>query len=66
MKTLITTVTLVLLVGCSPAEIPRDSEGRQIRDTRYEEICLNGVVYYNGEYRLTPKFLPDSTVETCN
>lgn len=26
MKTLITAVTLALLVGCSPAEVPRDSD----------------------------------------
>lgn len=66
MKTLITAVTLALLVGCSPAEVPRDSEGRQIRDTRYREICINGVVYYDGDFLLAPKFKPDSTVETCS
>jgi hypothetical protein len=61
MKTLITVVTLALLVACTPAN------DKGIRDVshRYSEVCLNGVVYYTGQYRLTPKFKPDSTVETC-
>jgi hypothetical protein len=66
MKTFITGVSLALLVGCSPADPERDSEGRYIADSFHAEVCLKGVVYYSGQYRLTPKFKPDSTVETCN
>jgi hypothetical protein len=56
----------IMVASCSPGGFPRDSEGRRVRDAAYGEICLNGVVYYTSQYRLTPKFLPDSTVETCN
>lgn len=68
MKTLITAVTLALLVGCSPAEIQKDNEGRIVQDLT--EACINGVVYYKSYVHMgptfTPKFKPDSTVETCN
>lgn len=55
----------IMVASCSPKGFPRDNKGRPVRDAGYSEICLNGVVYYTGHYRLTPKFLPDSTVETC-
>lgn len=68
MKTLITAVSLALLVGCSPAEVPRDNNSRAVRSPA--EVCINGVVYY-VKYSVygdsySPKFKPDSTVETCN
>jgi hypothetical protein len=55
----------IAVVGCSQeGEIPLDSKGRIVlRD--YAELCVNGVVYYREHYILTPKFLPDSTVEIC-
>lgn len=63
MKTIITVITLLLMTACS--DIIREPDERRIVND-YREICLNGVVYYSGHYRLTPKFKPDSTVETCN
>jgi hypothetical protein len=29
------------------------------------EVCLKGVVYYNGNNRLTPAFKPDGSLYTC-
>ena len=58
---------LSTLVACSPADTPRDSTGRV--EKSLPEVCLNGVVYYGsrGTYHTSysPKFKPDSTVETC-
>lgn len=62
-------ISIVAMVGCSPRDFPRDFPrdrmGRPVRDTMYPEVCINGVVYYRGNYGITPKFLPDSTVEAC-
>jgi hypothetical protein len=64
------TICVVVMVGCSPADDrARDSAGRI--ETSLPEVCLNGVVYYyhgDGAYNgwgFSPKFKPDSTVETC-
>jgi hypothetical protein len=68
MKSVLVIVAAVMLVGCSPAEVPSDSQGR-IKNRGLSEVCVNGVVYYAtySHYgnNYTPKFKPDSTVETC-
>jgi len=68
MKTAFIVLLLSLLVACSPEFI--DSEGR--KKATLAEVCLNGVVYYyHGHgvdyhgWGFSPKFKPDSTVETC-
>jgi len=67
MKTALIVLSLSLLVACSPADSLRDSAGR--KEISPPEVCMNGVVYYSktGSYHTsyTPKFKPDSTVETC-
>jgi hypothetical protein len=68
MKTALIVLSLSVLVACSPADDrARDSAGRI--EKILPEVCLNGVVYYtnyNGYHTsYTPKFKPDSTVETC-
>jgi hypothetical protein len=69
MKTTVILLSLSLMVACSPADDrARDSAGRI--EKILPEVCLNGVVYYanyNGYHTsYAPKFLPDSTVATCD
>jgi hypothetical protein len=54
---------VLLVIGCY--EPPKDSKGRRINDS-LNEICLNGVVYYDFYEGKTVKFLPNSKVEVCN
>lgn len=53
-------------MGCN--QTPMDKEGR--RRATFEEICVNGVVYYRRAdvtyYSIAPKFSVDSKVVTCN
>jgi hypothetical protein len=58
-----------LMVACSPADDrPTDSAGRL--ELTPAEACVNGVVYYisrgTQHTSYAPKFLPDSTVATCD
>lgn len=60
-------VYILGLVACKD-NYPRDSKGR-LNDTPPAEVCRNGVVYYrdaiSSTHSYTPKFLPNSKVETC-
>ena len=62
---------VLLVIGCY--EPPKDSKGRNSfsetdNHRLLNEICLNGVVYYDGGFYQgkTVKFLPNSKVEACN
>jgi hypothetical protein len=65
MKTTVILLSLSLMVACSPADDrARDSAGRI--EKILPEVCMNGVVYYAYHTSYAPKFLPDSTVATCD
>ena len=69
MKTTVILLSLSLMVACSPADDrARDSAGRL--ELTPAEACVNGVVYYisrgTQHTSYAPKFLPDSTVATCD
>ena len=69
MKTTVILLSLSVLAACAPAGgRPTDSAGRP--EISPAEVCMSGVVYYRsrGNYHTsyTPKFLPDSTVATCD
>lgn len=70
------TMVLIVLIGfvlgvcvffmMRPSEITFDSKGRINAEYRFREICLNGVVYYEDEKRLTLKVNSGNTIELCN
>ena len=70
------TMVLIFLIGfvlgvcfffmTRPSGITSDSQGRVNAEYRFREICLNGVVYYEDEKRLSPKINSNLTAEICN
>ena len=59
---------VMLSLSCLPDNYPRDSKGR-LEENNSFEVCRHGVVYYrdsvSSTYSYSPKFLPNSKVETC-
>ena len=55
---------LFLLISC--AQVQRTRHGKRI--VHFEEICVNGVVYYDSpfhEYALAVKLTQKGKIQTC-
>lgn len=57
-----------VLTGCKQTPDVITDSGKTITDktTSFSEVCLNGVVYYAGNYRLTVKLDRRSKIEVCD
>jgi hypothetical protein len=55
-------VSLLCLSGCA-----EPIEGTNIYEetSRYYEVCINGVVYYQNGHKLAPKFNINGTLYPC-